>query len=102
MSLEKGLKLMADMGSAVVEKMGGRPTMPSDSSIKNALIDTAKKIDDYTSQALDAVKDMAERLLSAVKSAISAAIGKTDPEVPKPSDIASSIYQAILDAGKNI
>lgn len=97
MSLEKGLQLMADMGTAVVAKMSS-PTMPSDTTIKNALMDTAKTVDDYTEQAAEAVKDMANRLLSSVKSAISSAISKDPPEIPKPSDIASAIYTAIQNA----
>ncbi len=97
MSLEKGLKLMADMGAGIVAKMSS-PSMPSDSSIKNTLMEVAKKIDDYTEEAASAVKEMADKLLNAVKSAISSAISKDPPKMPKASDIASSIYQAIKDA----
>lgn len=97
MSLEKGLKLMADMGAGIVAKMSS-PSMPSDSSIKNTLMEVAKKVDDYTKEAASAVKEMADKLLNSVKSAINSAISKDPPEIPKPSDIASSIYQAIKDA----
>ena len=60
MSLEKGLKLMADMGAGIVAKMSS-PSMPSDSSIKNTLMEVAKKVDDYTKEAASAVKEMADK-----------------------------------------
>ena len=101
MSLAKGLQLMADMGTAVVAKMSS-PSMPSDTTIKNALKDTAKAIDDYTEQAAEAVNDMADKLLSPVKSAINTAIHKDPPEIPKPSDIATAIYQAIQAAAPTV
>ena len=101
MSLEKGMRLMADMGAGIVAKMSS-PSMPSDTSIKNTLMEVARTIDDYTEQAASAVKEMADRLLGAVKSAISSAISKNPPEMPKPTDIASAIYQAIRNAAPTI
>ena len=101
MSLAKGLKLMADMGAGIVAKMSS-PSMPSDSSIKNTLKEVAKQIDDYTKEAANAVNEMADKLLAAVKKPINDAIKKDPPEIPKPSDIASSIYQAIQDAAPTV
>ena len=96
---EKGIQLMADMGTKI-SKVAGK-TMPSDSAIINALKEVAETVDDYTEKAAQAVQDMADALLSAVKEAIQAAISKDPPEQPSPESIQAAIYQAILDADPN-
>ena len=96
---EKGIQLMADMGTKISEVAG--KTMPSDSAITNALKEVAEAVDDYTEKAAQAVQDMADALLSAVKGAIQVAISKDPPEQPSPESIQAAIYQAILDADPN-
>ena len=93
---------MTDMGTEIVASMGGKPSMPSDTSIKNTLSEVAKKVDDYTEKAATAVQEMADALLEAVKEPIQKAISKDPKEIPKPTDISASIYKAIQDAAPTI
>lgn len=96
---EKGIQLMADMG-AKISKVAGK-IMPSDSAVIDALKEVAETVDDYTEKAAQAVQDMADALLSAVKGAIQTAISKDPPEQPSPESIQAAIHQAILDADPN-
>lgn len=97
---KRGLQLMSDMGTAISESMSS-PTMPSDDSILTMLIDTAKKMKDYTENALEAVNTMAAALLDAVKEAINEAITKDPKEIPTAADITAAIKTAIEKAGNN-
>lgn len=94
---QKGLQLMADMGTAVVSSMSG-PSMPSDSTIIGALKSTAEAFEEYTSAMAEKVTEMANALLDSVKSAIQSAISQDPPEVPSPTDISSAIESTIRNA----
>lgn len=96
---EKGIQLMADMG-AKISQIAGK-SMPSDSAIINGLKEVAETVEDYTEKAANAVQEMADALLDAVKKPIQEAISKDPPEQPSPASIQDAIYQAILDADPN-
>ena len=95
---EKGLKLMADMGTTIVGSMSG-PSMPSDSALTGAMKSVAEAYEDYTPDMASKVTDMANALISGVKGAIQSAISKTPPEMPTPAAVTAAIKSTIESAG---